>query len=241
MKSIIKIIEEQLVSRLNADQGSNFKYMRLMGMIYVTILLAATVLAYRIVLIGPIPEPGSTLIYTSSFYLANVFAEVYGPNASKKLIWESILCGYIFAFLLTGVNSLPAPTYWDNTGAFDQVLGHVLRFTNAGVVGYLLSAFLNVYLITKWKFKMGGRSFWLRSLLASAISEATATFIAGFITFCGMMPVKNIIIIMTSALTFKLLYGFVAIVPASFLAFFFKKIEADVYVNPSINPFRFSE
>lgn len=223
-------LETQIISKKLSftNESNNYKYMRILSMIYITFLLAATVVAYKIVTLGPIPEPGSTLIYTFSFFLANVFAEVYGLNLSKKLICESIFCGYLFALLLTGVNLLPAPSYWDNSHAYHQVLGHVLRFTNAGVIGYLISAFLNVYLITKWKFKMNGRLFWLRSLLASSISEGAATFIAGIITFLGIMPTKKIILVMSSALLFKIVYGFIAVWPASFLAFFLKKMEQKV-------------
>lgn len=194
-------------------------------MIYITFLLAATVSAYRVVIIGPIPEPGSTLIYTFSFFLANVYAETYGKDLAKKLIIESIGCGYIFALLLTGINALPAPPYWDNTNAYNQVLGHILRFTNAGVIGYLISAYLNIYLITQLKYKMNGRLFWFRSLCASSISEGVATFIAGLITFLGMIPTKNILSLMSSALAFKLLYGFIIVWPASFFAFILKKKE----------------
>lgn len=240
MASLIDKVETHILSKDNFREH-NFKYVRIMSMIYITLLLAATVAAYRIVIIGPVPEPGSTLIYTFSFFWANIFAEVYGPNLSKKLIWESIGCGYLFAILITGINLLPAPDYWNNTDAFEQVLGHILRFTNAGVIGFLISAFLNVYLLTKWKFKLHGRLFWLRSLIAASVSEGAATFVTGFITFFGMMPNKHILYVMTSALVFKILYGFVAVWPASFIAFLLKKKEIDVCVNPSINPFRFNE
>ena len=240
MVSMTNIIEKKITASV-ISTNHNFKFMLIMSMVYITVLLAATVVAYRIVVIGSFSGPGSTLIYTSSFFLANVFSEVYGPSASKKLIWESIGCGYLFAILLTGVNLLPAPSYWDNTGAYNQVLGHVLRFTNAGVTGYLLSAFLNVYLLTKWKFKMSGRLFWLRSLLASTISEGAATFIAGFITFFGMISTDQIFYVMTNAFIFKIFYGSIAVFPASFLAYILKKIEKDISEDPSINPFRFNE
>lgn len=204
---------------------TEFKYSRIMAMVYITFLLAATVVAYKIVIIGFVPEPGSTLIYTFSFFLANVYTEVYGDKLAKKLIIESIFCGYIFALLLTFVNLFPSPTYWDNSGAYDQVLGHVLRFTNAGVIGYLISSYLNIHLFTKWRHKLHGWSFWFISLLASSISEGSATFISGLITFFGMMPTKQIIYIMISALIFKILYGFLAVIPASFLAFVLEKKE----------------
>ena len=219
---------------LDPPVTENFKYIRLLAMIYITFLLAATVVAYKVVLIGPVPEPGSTMIYTFTFFLANVYAESYGKNNAKSLILESICCGYIFALLLTGVNLLPSPDYWDNTGAYNQVLGHVLRFTNAGVVGFLISSLLNTHLFTRWKYKMKGRAFWYRSLLASSISEGAATFIAGIITFFGMMPTKQIIYLMSSALIFKLLYGLIAVVPASFLAFLLKKKERGISDAPFV-------
>ena len=225
-----------VISKDNLDPQitENFRYIRIVAMVYITFLLAATVVAYRIVIIGPVPEPGSTLIYTFSFFLANVYAESYGKDLAKRLILESIFCGYIFALLLTAVNLFPAPDYWDNTGAYDQVLGHVLRFTNAGVVGFLISSFLNIHLFTRWKYKMKGRSFWYRSLLASSISEGAATFISGIITFFGMMPTKQIIYLMSSALIFKLLYGLIAVWPASFLAFLLKKKEWGVGHSPFV-------
>lgn len=226
MSSPTKIIEEKLISNNYYDYSkSKLKFHRIIAMVYITVLLAATVVAYRVTLIGPFPEPGSTLIYTVSFFISNIYTELYGPKLAKKLIWESIFCGYLFAFMLTIINVLPAPHYWDNTGAYEQVLGHVLRFTNAGVIGYLISSFLNVHLLSKWKYKMNGKLFWFRSLLASSISEGVATFIAGIITFFGMMEIKKILIIMSSALAFKIAYGFIIVWPASLVAFILKKME----------------
>lgn len=218
--------------------SNHFKYMRFLSIIYVTFLMAATVMAYKVVNIWGINEPGSTLIYTFTFFLGNVFAEIYGPNYTKKLIWESIISGYIFAFLITFVTNLQSPDYWNLNSEFNVVLGHVLRFTNAGVIGYLLSAFLNTYLMTKWKFKFKGKYFWIRGLLASSISEGMATFVAGFITFLGIIETKHISLLMLNALLFKLAYGLVAIWPATFLAYILKKQEQEITLMPSFNPFK---
>lgn len=219
------------------DKQDNFKYMRLLSMIYVAFLMAATIMAYKLVDLWGITEPGSTLIYTFTFFLGNVYAELYGPNYAKKLIWESIVTGYIFALLITLVNSFPSPSYWNMYEEFNKVIGHVLRFTNAGVIGYLLSAFLNIYLLTKWKYKLRGKYFWARSLLASSISEGLATFVAGLITFIGMMPTTKILLVMTNAFLFKIGYGLIAVWPATFLAYLLKKNEKAIMITPSLNPF----
>lgn len=212
--------------------------MRLVALVYMTVLLAATVCAYKIVSLGFLTLPGSTLIYTSSFFIGNIFSEVYGANLSKRLIWESIFCGYLFASLIYFISILPSTNYLQNGAAFYETLGHVLRFTTAGVFGYLLSSFLNIYILTKWKFKMRGRLFWLRSLGASSVSEGVATFTAVLFTFSGMLSMQHMTHLIFSALFFKLIYGVIAVWPASFITFLLKQVENDLVVKPSFNPFK---
>ncbi|WP_028388746.1 queuosine precursor transporter [Legionella fairfieldensis] len=218
-------------------QEREFKYITFLSMVYVTFLMAATVMAYKIVNIWGFSEPGSTIIYTFTFFLGNIYSELYGAENAKKLIWQSILSGYLFAILITIVNAFPSPEYWDLKEQFELVLGHVLRFTNSGIVGYLTSSFFNVYLIAKWKYQLKGNYFWLRSLIASSLSEGIATFVAGFLTFFGMMPNKSILLIMLNALLFKILYGFFAVWPASFIAYVLKRKEREITEKPSLNPF----
>ena len=225
--------------RLNI-QYSNFRYMNILSMTYMTFLMASTVMGYKVVNIWGIAEPGSTLIYTFTFFLNNVYAELYGFTYAKRLILQSIICRYIFAFLISFVNYLPSPLYWNLKHEFNAVLGHVLRFTNASVIGYLISAFLNVYLLTKWKHKLNGKLFWVRSLFATSISEGVATFVAGLLAFMGMMPTLNIVQIMLNALLFKLIYGLIAVWPATFIAYFLKKKEQEVIEKPVLNFFGFT-
>lgn len=218
-------------------KATQFKYMNFLSMIYITFLMAATVMAYKVVRIGSITEPGSTLIYTFTFFIGNVYSELYGAGNAKKLLWQSIISGYLFAILITTVNAFPSPADWNLKEPFDIVLGHVLRFTNSGVIGYLLSSFFNIYLMTRWKYKLNGRYFWFRSLLASSLSEGMATFIAGFMTFWGMIPTISILMLMFNALVFKIIYGFFAVWPTSFIAYILKRkeypINEELFLNTS--------
>ncbi|SRR5579883_154441 len=116
-------LDNNFVKNFAEDDCKNFRYMRIVALIYLTLLLASTIMAYRIVLIGSISTPGSTLIYTFSFFWSNIFTEVYGPNFSKKLIWESLVCQFFFGLLITVVNILPSPFYWNNKSAYDIVVG----------------------------------------------------------------------------------------------------------------------
>ena len=69
--TISKIIQNKIDQQVDANnlmQRSDFKYMRFMALVYMTLLLSSTVCAYKIVQIWFVPEPGSTLIYTFSFF-----------------------------------------------------------------------------------------------------------------------------------------------------------------------------
>ncbi len=209
-----------------AQEDKQTQCARCIALCYLTVLLASTVCAYRMIKIGVIELPGSTFIYPLSFFLGNIFAEVYGAEQAKRLIAESIFCGLVFAIFISCVNQLPFGHDLDRINAFNHVLGHVLRFTLAGVAGYLVSAYLNVYILTRWKFKMRGRLFWVRSLLATSLSEGVATGISGSMTFLGILPGHLLLYVLCCALIFKVAYGFIAVWPAAWAAFWLKKLEA---------------
>ena len=219
--------ETKLFSWLQLVQGNKqAQCARLIALCYLTVLLASTVCAYRMIKIGVIELPGSTFIYPLSFFLGNIFAEVYGAEQARRLISESIFCGIVFALFIFFVDQLPFGHGLDRMNEFDHVLGHVLRFTLAGVTGYLVSAYLNVYILTRWKFKMRGRLFWIRSLFAASLSEGVATGISGSMTFLGILPGHFLFYVLSCALIFKVAYGFVAVWPAAWAACWLKKMEA---------------
>lgn len=198
--------------------------MDFISMIYITFLLAATVSAYKIVKIGGYATPGSTIIYPFTFFLANIYTECYGAYLTKKLIYKSVLCGMVFALLLTGINILPSPNFWNHNKEYNQVLGNILRFTMAGIIGYVFGAMLNNYLFNLWKYKWNGKFFWARSLLATSISEGLVTYSVGFITFYGLIPITKIFLLMTNAFILKFLYGLIAVGPTGFIVFMLKKL-----------------
>lgn len=215
-----------------------YKYLHVMYMLYITILVAGNVLAYKIVLIGSIPLRGSTLIYTITFFLTDVITEVYGYSAARKLIWTSLFCDFIFDSVITLVNFLPSPSWWSHTHEYNQVIGHLMRFFIAGAMGYLTSAFLNAYLVSKLKIFMKGKHFWIRSLGATILSELTANFIACAISFLGIFSIVHIFTIVLSDASFKIVYDFVLICPTTLLAIILKKKEANIYdYNVNFSPF----
>jgi len=200
---------------------------RLLSMLYVAVLMAATVLAYKIIRVSShIDITASTVVFTMSYFVAMMIAELYGPYLARRVIWETLICGYVFAILITIMLKLPSPAFWMNSHAYDSTLGHVLRFTIAGSIGFLLSNFLAVFLLQKWRILLKGKWFSLRSLGATSLGEAIATYSVGVITFYGMMPMHRILWVMTCALGYKLIINSIIAWPVAFFVILIKKLES---------------
>lgn len=220
-------------------EKQKYNYITLLAMLYVTTTLTSVVLAYRTIAIGPFIIPGGTVIFPLSYFLGDVVAEVYGYKFSRQLIWFSVISNFIFASVIMIVIHLPAPTYLVSANTYKQVFSHTLRFVCSGTTGCIISSFVNIYIISKSKIYLHGKYFWLRSTTATAFGELTLTTIVALLTFIGIVPGTTIFTIIVSAFTFKIIYGLIAVWPATILASFLKRTEnTDVYdFNTNFSPF----
>jgi len=220
-------------------EKQKYNYITLLAMLYVTTTLTSVVLAYRTIAIGPFIIPGGTVIFPLAYFLGDVVAEVYGYKFSRQLIWFSVISNFAFASVIMIVIHLPAPTYLISANTYKQVLNHTLRFVCSGTTGCIISSFVNIYIISKSKIYLHGKYFWLRSTIATAFGELTLTTIVALLTFTGIVPGTTIFTIIVSAFTFKIIYGLIAVWPATILASFLKRTEnTDVYdFNTNFSPF----
>ncbi len=219
----------------------NARYILPVLMFYLMATLAADVVAYKLVQFGPLVESGATLIFPITYLLGDVVTEVYGYRVARQFIWLNLVCELLFALLVMGVIHLQPPHFWQGQLAFEQSLGHVLRFVLSGIVGNLMSDFLNVYLISKWKVFMRGQYFWLRSLGSTAISELVLVVVTGFFAFTGTMSLAHVFQLAGSAYVLEIVYALIFVWPGWLLILFLKKKEKlDTYdYNVDYNPFRY--
>jgi len=221
--------------------GFKFKYLPFIMLLYISIYLASAAVAYKLVMIGPILEPGPPFIFPVTYVIADIIAEVYGYTIAKKIIWLTLLCELIFALLVTFVVNLPAPGFWHHQAAYNQVFGHTIRFVLSGIFAVLASNFINVYLISKIKILMKGKYFWLRSIISSGVGGLVLVFIIIVFGYMGTVSFKEAVEMFFFIYLLEFLYSCVLAWPAWFIAGFLKfKEKLDVYdINTNFNPFKF--
>ena len=217
----------------------NSKYILPILMLYLMATLAADVVAYKFVKFGFLIESGATFLFPITYLLGDVVTEVYGYKIARKFIWLNLLCELIFAILILSVINLKSPPRWQEQPEFDKSLGNILRFVLSGILGNVISDFLNIYLISKWKVIMKGRYFWLRSILSTSISEFVLVIVTGFAAFYGPLNLTKFLQLATSAYILEIAYAFIFVWPGWAIIFFIKKREKiDVYdYETKYNPF----
>lgn len=219
----------------------NSRFILPIMMVYLMATLAADVVAYKWVTLGPLVESGATLLFPITYLLSDVVTEIYGYDMARKFIWLNLTCELIFALLVVAIIHMHSPAFLHNQIYFNHALGNTLRFVCAGVVANLASDFLNIYLISKWKIFMKGKHFWLRSVASTSISELFLVVVPGLLSFAGTMPMDHIVKMMSSAYLLELFYAFIFVWPGWMLILFLKKAEGIDAYDHDINysPFRF--
>lgn len=209
-----------------------YKYFYLLAMIYTTIMVAATTVAYKVVEIGAFAATSASLIFPMTFTLGSIISEVYGYEISKKLIFASMFCGLLFAAIVNSCIYLPSPAEWSGQAAFTATLGHTFRFAVAGTLGSLIGSYVNVFAVTRWKALLKGKWFPLRSFGASTIGEFFLVSITTLLSFWGTLPDHMVFKMFLFAYFSKILYSSLLLWPAAIAAAALKKLEGiDVFDN----------
>lgn len=212
----------------------HYQCFTLLALLYLTIMVASTSVAYKLVDVFGFIATASSLLFAITFAINSIIAEVYGAAVTRILINQIIPCGLVFSLLVTLVPHLPSPPNWHHQAAFNYVFGFSFRFSVFGTIGAWLSYKINTYLIQKWKFLTKGRYFPLRVIGANTIGEFFLVFITTFGAFYHVYPLPEVIDIFLFAYLSKFVYALILSWPSALIAMIIKRKEGiDVYDAPA--------
>ena len=209
----------------SAKTHVGYKYFTMLSLLYLTVMVASTSLAYKPVDIEGITATSSSLLFAFTFAISSIIAEVYGAKVSRSLVNQIIPCGLIFSLLVTTIPHLPSPKSWHHQSAFNYVFGNSFRFAIFGTIGSFISYKLNIFLITRWKVLTRGKKFILRSIGANTCGEFFLVFITTFGAFYGVYPIKQVISMFIFAYLSKIIYAIILSWPSAIIAVCIKRRE----------------
>jgi uncharacterized integral membrane protein (TIGR00697 family) len=77
--------------------------------------------------------------------------------------------------------------------SFETIMGSNLRIWLAGLIAYGTSQVLNVTIFSALKGREGGRLLWVRSAIASTLSQIVDTLIFIVVAFYGVFPIAALL------------------------------------------------
>lgn len=221
---------------------SEFRYLNLIGGLFVATILIANTTASKPLQLGRFVLPGGSIVFPISYIFGDILTEVYGYARARQIIWTGFVANMLMAFAYYIAIALPPASFWHDQAAFATALGQVPRIVFASLIGYLAGEFMNSFVLSKMKIWTNGRHLWTRTIGSTIVGQVIDTFIFMVIAFGGVWPLKFLFVTTASLYLFKVSYE-VAATPVTYLIVLFlkRKEKVDYYdTETSFSPFRWT-
>jgi uncharacterized integral membrane protein (TIGR00697 family) len=180
----------------------------------------AGVLGNKQVALGPFAVEAGIFAFLLLVVTSSAVAELHGQTTARRLVLFGFVPMIVSMILSIVVLQIPASPDMDpqRLSAFDTILGGTPRIWLAGILAYGVSTFLNVTIFSRLKAREGKGLLWLRSAIASILSQIVDTFIFITVAFYGVFPITELIlgqmiakVVLSALLVPPFVYGFVAV------------------------------
>lgn len=217
----------------------NYKYYPFITGLFVASLLIANVLDNKISMIGGLALPAGIIIFPIVYLFGDIFTEVYGYKASRKVIWTGFtsLIFMVVMFKLAGM--LPVAPFWPHQDAYDLILGNAPRIALASMIAYFVGEFCNSFVLAKMKVKTDGKGMGARFVASTIAGEGVDTIVFVLIAFAGLMNSNELIQIILSAWAIKVAWEIIALPITIRVVKWLKRVENEDYYDrdTDFNPF----
>ena len=165
------------------------------AIIYGGMVCIAGVLANKQVALGPLAVEAGIFAFLILVATSSAVAELYGRQIANRLVLIGFVPLVISMLLTAIVLALPAAADMpaDRQAAFEAILAGTPRIWAAGIIAYGVSQMLNVTIFS-WLKREGGRLLWLRSAVASVLSQIVDTLLFISIAFYGVFPIGQLVL-----------------------------------------------
>lgn len=131
--------------------------------------------------------------YAAIFACTDIVSEIYGYKTSRTVVFSSFAAVLIILAYFQFALWFPGADFWDQQDEFETVLGYAPRVALGGLISFLVSQQLDIWIFHKLKKKTEGRSLWLRNNVSTIVSQGVDTVIFITIAFYGVFPILPII------------------------------------------------
>lgn len=233
--SQLKLSKNLVLSR---DQ-IQFKYYFILLTIFIATWLTSDIAAVKLVSVFGITLTGGFIIFPFTTMVSSIIVEVYGYKNSRQAIWAGVILNATFIFFINIIYLIPSSTHWALNDQFKAILVPGMRIAAASLISFIISDFVNSYLMAKMKIKSQGKSLIKRIVVSCGFSFLFDIILFLTLAFYGTMP-NEILEKLIFYAYLKKVFCQIALFPVvCYLVYLLKKLEGiDIYDHDTkFNPF----
>ncbi len=190
------------------------------AILYGGMVCIAGVLGNKQVALGPLAVEAGIFAFLLLVVTSSAVAELHGRDTANRLVVIGFVPLIVSLLLSIAVLAVPASKDMDpaRLSAFETIMGGTPRIWLGGILAYGTSQLLNVTIFSRLKGREGNRLLWLRSGVASVLSQIVDTLIFITVAFYGVFPIAELLlgqmlakVVLSIVLVPPLIYAFVAL------------------------------
>ncbi len=219
---------------------TEFKYTYFIAMLYMTLVILCSIVGFKLINTPYHAMSGASLVCPFLFLMGDIVAEVYGYKLVMSLFFSGLACKLVLVIVSYLIISLPSPPEWNHQASYDLIIGNLPKIYGYSILGMTASWMLNAFVLTRWKYIVQGKYFWLRSITTSGAGEIIFSIISVSLTLLGVVPIHDIPSIVIWSFSLKIIFTVIFAYPAALVVNWLKHKEGiDVYDNKfGLNPFK---
>ena len=213
-----------------------YKYYDFVMAGFVTVLLCANLIgASKVATLFGFTFGAGVLFFPISYIFGDILTEVYGYARSRRVVWAGFAALLFASIMSLAVLAFPPADGWPHQAAFETVFGGTWRISLASMFAYLCGEFCNSFVLAKMKVRTEGRFLWMRTIGSTIVGEAVDSAIFYPLAFGGLWPWEQVMAVMMSNYTLKVLWEVVNTPITYRIVNFLKKKESEDYYDRNTN------
>ncbi|KOX99355.1 queuosine precursor transporter [Pseudomonas nunensis] len=202
----------------------------ILNLLLFTLYMFANIAAAKLVYFKQfdiVVTPG-VFLYPLTFLIVDLLNEFYGFRLARKAILFAFSSNAIVIVMLAATSYLPGLPGWKLDLPYGEVISYFSSVLVASSVSFLLSEYVNSYLLCKIKELTSSKFLFLRVFLSSFFAVIIDSVIFCFIAFYEVMTVSEILNMIYVQIAIKMCFAVFNVLPAYGARSLFKKYVAEV-------------
>ena len=185
-------------------------------LILFALLMFSSIAATKLIVLqwmGIVVTPG-TFLYSLTFLVIDILNEFYGLRLARRAILFVFLGNALVISMLNGIAYLPGLPGWELDSPYNKVVSHVFSVLIASLVAFVVSEYVNTYLLSKIKALTRSRFLFLRVFFSSFVAAIIDSLLFCFLAFYGVMETSALMNMLIVQIFIKVTFACVNVLPA---------------------------